>query len=76
MLTLNTLLAAELLPPLVRRSVDAVKLPWLLSPRRFEENSTSTAQGLLGQELTNHEVMDQNHRKGIHRDAITQRKDD
>ena len=56
--------------------MDAVKLPWPRSPRRCEENSTSTAQRLPGQGLTDHEARDRKHRKGIHGDAITQKKDD
>jgi len=71
---LAILLAAKLLPPPVRRTVDVAPRPWPHSRRRYEENATTTAQEGR-EEQTGHVDMDQNHWKGIYGDAITQRKD-
>ena len=66
--------AAELLPPPVSRMVDAVLRPWPQSPRRCEETANNQTAQRRGEQTD--PGMDQNHRKGIYGDAITQKKDD
>jgi len=54
--------------------VDAALRPWPQSPRRCEETANNTTAQRRGEQTD--PAMDQNHRKGIYGDAITQKKDD
>ena len=54
--------------------VDAVLRPWPQSPRRCEETANNQTAQRRGEQTD--PGMDQNHRKGIYGDAITQKKDD
>ena len=71
--TCDTHSTAELLPPPVSWMVDTAPRPWPQSPRQCEETAhNTTAERQV--EQTDQDV-DQNHRKGIYGDAITQKKD-
>ena len=71
-LVFATLPAAVLLPPPEVPGVEAAPRPWPRPPRRCEED----VNALRRLEQADHTGMDQNHRKGIYGDAITQRKND